>query len=67
MPLTKNEKTYCCPSAHSYDIARQGYVNLLTQGAGQHGDNKEMVVARNRFLCNGFYENLGKSLAIGFK
>jgi 23S rRNA (guanine745-N1)-methyltransferase len=48
-----------CPQGHSYDIARQGYVNLLPvqqKKSRDPGDSKEMVAARGRHLDNGFFE-----------
>lgn len=47
-----------CPRGHSYDVARQGYVNLLTvqQKHSLHpGDTREMVLARRDFLDQGYY------------
>ena len=28
-PLVLGEKVYTCPQGHSFDVARQGYCNLL--------------------------------------
>ena len=46
-------KSYRCPNRHSFDIARQGYVNLLPV-QGKHslnpGDTKEQVLSRREFL-----------------
>ena len=56
--LDKKERQYICPSSHSFDIARQGYVNLLTvqQKHSLHpGDTREQVLARREFLEAGFY------------
>lgn len=61
--LRIDEKRMICPSNHSFDIAAGGYVNLLPPSAGQHGDNKAMVLARRRFLNTGIYEPLRKELA----
>lgn len=47
-----------CGSGHSFDIARQGYVNLLPvqQKHSLHpGDTREQVVSRRSFLEGGFY------------
>ena len=45
-PLTATDGSYLCPARHTFDIARQGYVNLLTgRATQQHGDNKEMICA----------------------
>lgn len=59
--LIKNEKSFVCENRHSYDIAKQGYVNLMLQGS-VHGDSKEMVVARHRFLNHGYYACLRDKL-----
>lgn len=53
--LTYSEGRATCPAGHSYDMAAEGYINLLTRGAGTHGDNREMVEARRRFLDTGAY------------
>lgn len=42
-----------CANAHTFDIAREGYVNLLLQK--RTGDAKEMLRARRNFLERGFY------------
>lgn len=49
-----------CPNGHCFDIARQGYVNLLrSRGAARrHGDDKMMVAARTAFLNAGCYDPL---------
>ena len=47
-----------CTRGHSFDIAKQGYVNLLLpqkRGAALPGDNAEMVRARTAFLDGGYY------------
>lgn len=44
-----------CASGHSFDIARQGYVNLVGSAAG---DGKEMVAARAEFLESGHFSPL---------
>ncbi len=62
--LTAQGGQYVCPSRHSFDIARQGYVNLLTgHAAQQHGDNKEMICARRDFLAVGYYQPLMDTVA----
>ena len=58
-PLCRKEHTYHCENRHSFDIARQGYVNLLPvqQKHSLHpGDTREQVVARRAFLSAGFYQ-----------
>jgi 23S rRNA (guanine745-N1)-methyltransferase len=48
-----------CRAGHSFDIARQGYVNLVPGRA----DSPEMVEARDAFLGAGHYRHLGDALA----
>lgn len=63
--LTQQDQALTCPQRHSFDIARQGYVNLLTV---QHkhslnpGDTREQVAARRSFLDGGFYAPLAEQL-----
>lgn len=44
-----------CSSGHVFDVARQGYVNLLSGKASVTGDNTAMVAARDEFLSAGHY------------
>ncbi|GCE48211.1 23S rRNA (guanine745-N1)-methyltransferase [Thermosporothrix hazakensis] len=59
--LTHHEKSLRCVHGHSFDIAREGYVNLLRKKAGM-GDSKEMLQARRAFLEEGYYAPLVKAL-----
>ncbi|MCX5069181.1 23S rRNA methyltransferase [Micromonospora lupini] len=52
-----------CPRRHSFDIARQGYVNLLTGRAPHAGDTAEMVAARADFQAAGHYDVISAALA----
>ncbi|MFI9642001.1 putative RNA methyltransferase [Micromonospora sp. NPDC051925] len=52
-----------CPRRHSFDLARQGYVNLLTGRAPHVGDTAEMVAARADFLAAGHYDVISSALA----
>jgi 23S rRNA (guanine745-N1)-methyltransferase len=53
-----------CGSGHSFDVARQGYVNLMT-GHARAGtaDTAEMVTARQAFLAAGHYAPLADAVA----
>lgn len=53
--LVREDRRLCCPQGHSFDIARQGYVNLLNGPAPTNADTAAMVAARERFLDAGFY------------
>ncbi|HEY3501906.1 MAG TPA: 23S rRNA methyltransferase [Actinocatenispora sp.] len=61
--LTLAGGTVRCPTGHSFDVARQGYVTLLTGAAGPGtGDSAEMVDARVRFLAAGHYSPVAAAL-----
>lgn len=65
-PLTLSDKTWRCEHGHSFDVAKQGYVNLLpvqNKRSKDPGDSKAMVQARSRFLTDGFYAPLAEALA----
>ena len=53
--LTKQDKTLTCPNKHSFDIAKQGYINLNMKASSNTGDEKEMIKARNLFLNEDYY------------
>lgn len=64
--LQKNARSYICGQNHVFDIASEGYVNLLPANRKRSklpGDDREMVRARNRFLSRGFYAPLRDTLA----
>ena len=63
--LNKEEKSYRCENRHSFDIARQGYVNLLPvqqKHSLNPGDTKEQVASRREFLSAGFYAPIADAL-----
>jgi 23S rRNA (guanine745-N1)-methyltransferase len=67
LPLGRDGGRYICPSAHSFDIAREGYVNLLlsTQKASPDpGDNRLMVERRRDFMAAGHYAALAELVAV---
>lgn len=58
-------KTWACPQGHSYDVAKQGYVNLHVvqhKRSKNPGDTVEAVAARRRFLSAGFYQKLQQKI-----
>ena len=58
-------KSYVCAQNHSFDIARQGYVNLLTvqqKHSLTPGDTREQVLARREFLEAGCYAPIAQTL-----
>ncbi len=60
--LQTDGRRYYCANGHSFDISRKGYVNLLLSSSSSHGDNKDMVKARRRFLETGKYGGLVNKL-----
>ena len=61
--LSPAGNAFRCPAGHSYDRAKEGYVNLLlSQTGGTHGDNREMIAARRAFLDLGYYDPLADAL-----
>lgn len=65
-PLERRDGALRCPAGHSFDIAREGYVNLLApqhRARGIEGDTTAMLQARRRFLDAGYYAPLRDFLA----
>lgn len=63
LPLVEEPGRLCCPNGHSFDIARQGYVNLLPvqhKKSRRPGDSQAMVDARGRFLDSGVYRPIAE-------
>lgn len=60
-----SEKTYSCENRHTFDVAKQGYINLLPVNQKKSkapGDNEMMITARRNFLELGFYDPLIESI-----
>ena len=62
--LYNENKTWRCANKHSYDIAKEGYVNLLSahKKGDVIGDNKEMALSRRDFLNKGYYRSLANTV-----
>ncbi len=63
--LNLQDRRYVCPKNHSFDIARQGYVNLLTveqKHSRCPGDTRLQVLSRREFLDGGFYAPIAEML-----
>ena len=58
--LRQVDAALTCANKHSFDIAREGYVNLLLQK--RSGDAKEMLRARRNFLERGLYQPLSDAV-----
>ncbi|EHU2110200.1 putative RNA methyltransferase [Acinetobacter baumannii] len=58
-------KTWRCEQGHSYDIAKQGYVNLHVvqhKHSKNPGDTPESIDARRAFLQGGYYQPLQQAI-----
>ncbi|MFC5690997.1 putative RNA methyltransferase [Amycolatopsis mediterranei] len=63
-PIGAAGPTLRCGNRHSFDLARQGYVNLLhARIPAGTADTAPMVAARADFLASGAYEPLADELA----
>ena len=63
--LQRETGCWKCDHRHSFDVARQGYVNLLTvdrKHAKHPGDTKEQVAARKAFLDAGYYAPIAQTV-----
>jgi len=62
--LNRQDRSWRCEAGHSFDISREGYINLLLvqqKKSREPGDNPDMVQARRDFLEAGFYAPLRDS------
>jgi hypothetical protein len=65
-PLNRAERTLRCVSRHLFDVAHEGYVNLLLaqhRGSKDPGYSKEMIAGRRDFFDAGHYEPLADGIA----
>ena len=61
--LVLDNHSYKCLNNHSYDIAKEGYTNLLKkQGGKDFGDSVDMVKARRSFFDKDYYKPLKEKL-----
>lgn len=59
--LNKEGHSFLCESKHCFDVAKEGYVNLLMCNKKKSkfpGDDKIMALARNKFLQRGYFNRL---------
>ncbi len=64
--LTVRSEAGCqCANKHTFDAARQGYVNFLLshkKHSKEPGDSREMIQSRRRFLDRGHYDRLSDGI-----
>lgn len=68
--LLLQEKTWQCVQKHSFDVAKQGYVNLHIvqhKHSKTPGDTPESVTARRAFLSEGYYAPLKQAITACIK
>lgn len=59
--LARGASHWRCGSGHAFDVAREGYANLLVRArrrSAAAGDTRPMLQARRRFLARGLYDPL---------
>jgi 23S rRNA (guanine745-N1)-methyltransferase len=61
--LSAGDGTLRCPRRHSFDVARHGYVGLLTGARATSGDDGPMARARRDFLAAGRYAPVRDAVA----
>ncbi|MBQ5969788.1 MAG: methyltransferase domain-containing protein [Clostridia bacterium] len=64
-PLERRDRTLVCRNGHCFDLAKEGYCNLLTaqHRAGETtGDNNRMAQARSAFLNKGCFAPLAAAV-----
>jgi len=62
----RSDKSFICPQGHQFDMAKEGYVNLLPvqhKRSRDPGDSAEMMQARRAFLDAGHYQPLRETVA----
>ena len=63
-PLKKGEGSLLCNQNHVFDLAREGYINLMVghKRPKIQGDDKVMLAARRRFLGKDYYQSLSDAI-----
>ena len=63
-PLYFTQKNAKCKNGHSFDMAKEGYINLLRSGKSGDliGDDKLSARSRREFLEKGYYKSLKYAL-----
>ncbi len=61
--LTRGGQRLCCPKGHSFDIARQGYANLLRGGHKHQDYDRASFAMRRRVFQSGLYDAIAQAVA----
>jgi 23S rRNA (guanine745-N1)-methyltransferase len=65
LPLSRQTSSVICARGHCYDLAREGYLNLLLaqyKSSKNPGDSKAMVTSRRNFLNAGYYDPIANGI-----
>jgi 23S rRNA (guanine745-N1)-methyltransferase len=65
-PLHLKGRTYTCAANHSFDLAKEGYANLLLSHQRRSktpGDDKAMIQARRRFFDSGAFDPVTEQIS----
>jgi len=63
--MSKKVGSLICKNNHTFDISREGYVNMLLARKKLPktvGDNRDMILARSKFLSLGYYGPLVQTI-----
>lgn len=61
-PLDADGRRWVCPGGHSFDVARQGYLNLADAPEPANADTAAMLDARARVQSSGLFGFLSRAL-----
>ena len=61
-PLDADGRRWACPRGHSFDVARQGYLNLADGPEPANADTPAMLDARARVQASGLFGFLARAL-----
>lgn len=61
--MQRIQQSLRCRRGHCFDIAKQGYVNLLGRAAPKNADTPAMLAARSSFLARGHYRPIADALS----
>lgn len=60
--LEREGRSYRCSKNHSFDMAKQGYVNLHISNKKNSGDDKVMIQSRRDFLEKDYYKKISEEV-----
>lgn len=63
LSLSTDGRAVRCENGHSFDLARQGYLNLLGSKQPRNADTGPMITARDHFLSAGHYQPIAERLS----